>query len=84
MIAKKLNFSATMYTLLSKSHMEGRKRTSNDHACPHLIEVVYAAWNSKKVASLLFLDVSKVFENIDQACLIHNLCKQQVNIKIIQ
>lgn len=82
-VAKRLNFLATTHTLLPKSHMGGRKGTSTDHACHHLIEAVYAAWNSKKVASLLLLDVSGAFDNVDQARLIHNLCKRQVDTKIV-
>ena len=83
-VAKKLNFLATMHTLLLKSHMGGHKGTSTDHACHHLIEAVYAVWNSKKVASLLLLNVSGAFDNLDQARLIHNLRKRQVDTKIVQ
>lgn len=64
--------------------MGGRKGTSTDHACHHLIEAVYAAWNSKKVASLFLLDESGAFDNVDQARLIHNLRKRQVKTKIVQ
>ena len=81
-VAKKLNFLATTHTLLPISHMRGRKRISTDHKCHHLIKTVYAAWNSKKVASLLLLDVTGAFDNMNQVCLIHNLRKRQVDTKL--
>lgn len=64
--------------------MGGRKGTSIDHACHYLLEQVYAAWNTKKVASMLLFDVAGAFDNINQSRLIHNLRKRQVDHKLVQ
>lgn len=57
---------------------------STNHGCYHLIKAVYAIWNFKLVALLLFFNMSEAFNNINQACLTHNLFKQQVDTNIVQ
>lgn len=82
--AKRLSYLAAEHTLLPCTHMGGRKGTSTDHACHYLLEQVYTAWNTKKVASLLLLDVAGAFDNINQSRLIHNLWKRQVDHRLVQ
>ena len=83
-LAKHLSYLATEHTLLPRTHMGGQKGTSTDHVCHYLLEQVYAAWNTKKVVSLLLLDVAGAFDNINQSRLIHNLRKRQVDHKLVQ
>lgn len=83
-LAKRLSYLATEHTLLLRTHMGRQKGTFTDHACHYLLDQVYATWNTKKVASLLLLDVAGAFDNINQSRLIHNLRKRQVDHKLVQ
>jgi hypothetical protein len=72
-LAKRIQHITKTSELLLHTHIGGRKNLSCEHAIHLLIEKVYTAWRKKKVASLLMLDVSRAFNNVSYARLLHNL-----------
>lgn len=82
-LAKRIAYLAEIYNLLPKTHMGGRRCTSTEHAVHLLIEKILAAWNKGEVASALFLDVNRAFDNVSHERLLHNLKKRQIDTRII-
>lgn len=66
-LAKRLSYLVTKHTLLSHTHIGRRKDTSTNHKYYYILKQVYAAWNTKKVASLLLFDVAGALDNIHQS-----------------
>lgn len=50
----------------------------------YLIERIYQAWNSDKVATMLLLDVSGTYDKVSHRRLLHNLSKRSVDQTIIR
>ena len=69
--------------------MGARKGRSVETTLESLIDAVYTVWNystanSKKVASLLLLDVAGAFDNVSYERLLHNLRERRVPGKIVR
>ena len=54
-----------------------------EHALHYLVERIYRAWNAKKIASALLLDVKGAFDNISKKRLLHNLRTKQIDTRIV-
>ncbi|OHW97034.1 reverse transcriptase [Colletotrichum incanum] len=78
-IATRLSYLAETHGLLPDSHMSGRKQRSTEHALHRIVDQIYEAWGSGKVASLLLLDVSGAFDNVSHRRLLHNLRKRRID-----
>jgi len=65
--AKRLISTAEIHKLLPLTHCGGRKSSSCEHAIHLLLEKIFSAWRStnSKVASLLLLDGSGAFDNVN-------------------
>lgn len=72
------------YQLLPTTHFGGRKVSSTEHAGHHLLERIQETWNTKKIASLLLLDVAGAFDNVVHEQLLHNLRKGKIDEQIIK
>ena len=69
--------------------MGARKGRSVETALESLTDAVHTVWNcstanSKKVASLLLLDVAGAFDNVSYERLLHNLRERRVPGKIVR
>lgn len=85
-IARRLSFVAETYHTLPASHFGGRKQKSTEHALHHIVENIYAAWNTGRgrVASLLLLVVSEAFDSVSHDRLLHDLRKRRVDGKTVR
>lgn len=75
-IATRLSFATETHNLLPRSHFGGRRGTSSEHALHFIMERIHSAWAAKKVATLLLLDATGVFDNVSHPRLFHNLRKR--------
>ena len=69
--------------------MGARKGRSVETALESLTDAVYIVWNcstanSKKVASLLSLDIAGTFDNVSYERLLYNLRERRVPKKIVK
>ena len=69
--------------------MGARKGRSVETALESLTDAVHTVWNcstanSKKVASLLSLDVAGAFDNVSHERLLHNLKERRVPKRIVE
>ncbi len=88
-ISKRLSRLAESYSLLPQQQMGARKGRSVETALESLTDAVHTVWNcstanSKKVASLLSLDVAGAFDNVSHERLLHNLRERRVPEKIVK
>lgn len=63
--------------------MGGRRLRSYEHGIHYLLERIYQAWNSDKVATLLLLDVSGAYDRVSHKRLLHNLKKRSIDPAVI-
>ncbi|KAJ6114107.1 hypothetical protein N7512_007552 [Penicillium capsulatum] len=82
-VANRLSYLADVCHLLPSRHTGGRKLTSTEHAMHLLLQRIHQAWSEGKVASLLLLDVSGVYDNVSPERLLHNLRKRRIDQRII-
>lgn len=68
-----------IHQLLPNTHFGSRKLLSTEHAGDYLLERIQEAWNNKKIASLLLLDVAGAFDNVAHERLLHNLWKRRID-----
>lgn len=83
-IATRLSYLVEEHHLLLDAHFGGRRGRSADMVMHALVERIIHAWNRGEVASALFLDVSRAFDNVSHARLLHNLKKRRVPIQIVR
>jgi ribonuclease HI len=73
-LANRISYLVEKNRLLPPKHIGGRKGRSCEHAIHLLLEQIHASWrNGDTVASLLTLDVSGAFDNVNHQRLLHNL-----------
>ena len=77
-VAEDIGHLVEKNTLLPDTHFGGRPGRTTTDAIHYLVDKVKAAWGSKKVASILFLDVEGAFPNAVTDTLIHNLRKRRI------
>ena len=82
-LAASISYMATTHNLLLKMHFGGRHGSCVETAIHHLLEKSYAAWNENKVASLLMMDVSVAYPYNSHQCLLNNLRKNRIDIKVV-
>ncbi len=75
----KLNYAAKKHNLLLRKHFENRKNIVSKHALHYIIKIINSIWISKKIATMLFLNVIEVFDNVLHFKLLHNLRKRHIN-----
>jgi hypothetical protein len=74
----RLNYVAEKHNLLLKEHFEDRKNIVSKHVLHYIIEVINFVWINKKIATMLLLNVIKVFDNVSYFKLLHNLKKRRI------
>lgn len=72
-LATRIAATAEIHNLLPITHCGGRKSTSTEHAVHLLLEEVQTAWRNDEVASLLTLDISGAFDNVNHRRLLWNI-----------
>lgn len=77
-IAARISWPTEEYSLLPRGHLGGRKGISTKFALHSLIERIHAAWTRGKVAALLCLDISGVYNNVSHKRLLYNLRKRRI------
>jgi hypothetical protein len=85
-MARRITELAETYGLLPDSQMGARKGRSTETALQLITEQVHTIWNlpgSKRVATLLSLDISGAFDHVSHERLVHNLRKRRIPPTII-
>lgn len=82
-LASRITYCVEKHSLLPDYHIGGRKARSTEMAIHHILETIHMAWDEKKVASLLLLDVSGAYDNVSHKRLLHNLQKRRIDTLII-
>ena len=77
-LARRLGALAEEHRLLPPAHLGGRRMQACEHAVHLLLERIFAGWRRKQVVSLLMLDISGAFDNVNTERLLHNLKKRRV------
>lgn len=72
-LAKRISAIAEINHLLPITHCGGRKSSSTEHAIHLLLEQIYTGWKKNQVSSLLLLDVSGAFDNVNHQRLLWNI-----------
>jgi hypothetical protein len=83
-IAENLSTVVERHQLLPKTHFGGRPGRSTADAVHYLVDKVCTAWRTKKVVSVLFLDVEGAFPNAVTTRLAHNLKRRRVPAVIVR
>lgn len=75
---------ATTYNLLPKTHFGGQQGSGIETTIHNFLKKVYAIWNKNEIALLLIMVVSVAYANTSYQRLLHNLCKQKIDYKVVQ
>ena len=75
---------AVTFEFLLRGHIEGKKGAFPKNGLHLLLESIHAAWNEKKTATLILLDVTGAFDNVIQPCFLYNLCKRKIDDPMLQ
>ncbi len=73
-----LNYAAKKHNLLLKEHFEERKNIVLKHVLHYIIETINSIWVSKKISTMLLLNVIEAFNNVFYSRLLHNLKKRRI------
>ena len=82
-LAKRISAIAEIHHLLPTTHCGGRKSSSTEHAIHLLLEQIYAGWKENQVSSLLLLDVSGAFDNVNHQRLLWNIRELGFNENLV-
>jgi len=84
-LAARISYLVERHHLLPKNHIGGRRGRSCELALHLIMEKVHARWRAgDRVASLLTLDQTGAFPNVNHKRLIHNMRKRRLPMGIIQ
>lgn len=72
-LTRRISAIAELHKLFAITHCGGRKATSTEYAIHLLLEQVHAGWRRNETSSLLLLDVSGAFENVNHQRLLWNI-----------
>ena len=78
-LASRISYLTETFHLLPYTHIRGQKSVFIKHVIYYLVERIYSAWNSNKIPSALFLDVTGAFNNVSHPRLLHNLRKRKID-----
>jgi hypothetical protein len=74
----RLSYAAEKHNLLLREHFEDRKNIISKHVLHYIVETINSAWVSKKITTMLLLNVIEVFDNVFHSRLLHNLRKRRI------
>jgi hypothetical protein len=74
----RLSYVAKKHNLLLKKHFEDRKNIVSKHVLHYIVETINSIWVSKKIATMLLLNVIEAFDNVSHFRLLHNLKKRRI------
>jgi hypothetical protein len=77
-ITIRLNYATKKHNLLLKEHFENKKNIVSKHALYYIIETINSIWISKKIATMLLLNIIEIFDNVSHFRLLHNLRKRRI------
>jgi hypothetical protein len=84
-MATRISYLVERHSLLPQNHIGGRRKRSCEHALHLLMERVFAACREGySLVSLLTLDVSGAFDNVDHKRLLHNLRQRRIPEELIR
>lgn len=83
-MAHRLSYMTEVHHFLLTTHFGGQKVSSTEHVGHHLLERIQKAWNTKKIVSLLLLDIAGAFNNVVHERLLHNFRKKKIDEQIIR
>jgi hypothetical protein len=80
----RLSYATKKHNLLLKKHFESKNKIVSKHVLRYIIETINSIWISKKIATMLLLNVIEAFDNVVYFRLLHNLRKRRMkNIYLI-
>jgi hypothetical protein len=74
----RLSYAAKKHNLLLREHFENRKKIASKHVLHYIIETINSIWISKKITTMLLLNVIEAFDNVFHSRLLHNLKKRRI------
>lgn len=83
-LATRISYIVRGYNLLLRTHFRSRQGSYIETNIYNRLKKIYATWNNNGIALVLMMDVFAAYPNILHQRLLHNLCKQKINYKIIQ
>ena len=75
-VAARIGYMADTHDMLPDTHMGGRRGTTVDTALHSLLGKIHTAKINKHITTVLFLDVSGAYDNVNHQRLLHNLRKR--------
>jgi hypothetical protein len=72
----RLSYATKKHNLLFKKHFENRKNIVLKQALHYIIETINSIWVSKKITTMLLLNVIEIFNNVSHFRLLHNFKKR--------
>ena len=79
-ISKRIRYVVKTHATLSNTQMRIKKQRFVDITLQLITKKIHTIWNNskKKVTSLLSLNISKTFDNVSHARLLHNMRKRKI------
>ena len=77
-MTSRLNYATEKHEFLSKSQFEDRQRIFIEHVLHFITERIHTIWVNNEIAIMLFLNVTKVYDNVCYLKLFHNLKKIRI------
>ncbi|KAJ5809036.1 reverse transcriptase [Penicillium pulvis] len=78
-ITRRISYAMEEHGLLPKGHLSGRRGISTEHAIQIMLDRIRSAWGRGSMVSLLMLDISRAYNNVSHARLIHNIKKRRLS-----
>ena len=83
-ISKRIRYVVETHATLSNTQMRIKKQRFVDTILQLITKKIHTIWSSskKKVTSLLSLNMSKTFDNVSHARLLHNIRERRVLVRL--
>ena len=77
-MTSRLSYATEKHEFLSKSQFESRQKVFIEYVLHFITERIYTIWVNDEIAIMLFLNVTKVYDNVCHFKLFHNLKKRRI------
>lgn len=82
-LTAKISYITRTHNFLSKTHIGNQCGSCIEIAIHHLLKKIYVARNENKIVSHFRINVSATYSNTFHQCLLHNLGKKKIDVKIV-
>ena len=74
----RLSYATEKHELLSKNQFEDKQRVFIEHVLHFITKKIHTIWINDEITIMLFLNVTKVYDNVCHLRLFHNLKKRRI------